>query len=319
MNIDVQFHGIELKADYKKSRITADSTGFTTILNSLVQKQFHEFGKRGTGNASSYSINYTHKGLIDLEFKTKPEEILELDRIVFHGEYFKPNDSNPLLILAQCGRFKFYPQRIDLKFDVSADFLPYSTINHHFVNDLITATASYQSWTSPEGARTWYAGVKRPQGYRISFYEAAKIHTGLPEGAHRVEVQLYGLEAQKFTDMYFADPTNEFVSRYMLYMLDKRISFREPSSDSNRARWQVCQWWQDITEGAGNFSEHTTVARRALDSNRITRLHQSINSRYDKLGLELFTKGLGRFLMDKRGVLQELFNQHPELNPAFGF
>lgn len=315
MNIDVQFHAIELKADYRKPRITTDSTTFVNLMTNLVQLPFHKFGKRGTGSKP----HYTHSGLIDLEFFRKPEETLELDRIVFHGEYFRPNDPNPARILAEAAKFNFYTQRIDLKFDLSADFVPYDVIHEHFRNDLVTSTAGYTPWTSPEGARLWYAGLKRPQGYRISFYEAGKIHTGLPAGAHRIEVQLSGLDAQKFAHGYLTTPTNNYMQQFMLYLLDKRISFREPSADTNKARWPVCQWWLDITAGAGNFSEHVTVARKALDSNKVKWLHQTLTAHYDRLGLDLFAQALGKLLMDKRQVLTEVYNLHAELDPAIAF
>lgn len=315
MKIDLQFHGIELKADYKKTRINAGSTTFDTFMENLVQLPFHKFHKRGTGNRP----NYTHNGLVDLEFRPKPEDTLELDRIVFHGEYFQPNDPNPARILAEAANFRFYPQRIDLKFDLSADFITYDVIHDHFRDDLVTSTAGYNSWRSPEGARLWYAGAKRPQGYRISFYESSKIHTGLPEGAHRIEVQLFGQDAQKFTGLYLANTTPEFLAQYMLYLLEKRISFREPSSDTNKARWQTCQWWLDITKGAGNFSEHITVARKALDNNRIKRMYETLTSSSDRLGLDLFSRSLGKLLMDKRQLLTEIYNLHPELDPAIAF
>lgn len=312
---ETQFHGIELKADYKNSRIALGSTEFQDLLENLVQASFDEYWKRGTGKAQ----NYTHQNHTDLEFFSKPEEPLFLDRVIFHGEYFSANEKSPKRILTQAAKFKFYPQRIDLKFDISSDFLPYSVIHEHFRDDKLTATAGYTPWTSPDGAKTWYVGTKQRNGFRASFYESAKIHTGMPEGAHRVEVQMFGAEAQKFTAQYLADPTDEFLSQYILYLLSKRVTFREPSSDTNRSRWAECRWWQDITRGAGAFSVHKAVARKVLDTNRVLRLYQTITSKFDTMGMDIFSEGLGQFLLSKPGVLSKIFTLYPMLNPSFGY
>lgn len=314
MNIDVQFHALELKSDYKRCRIKKGSTEFVNLLNEIVQLDFSEFEKRGTGAKP----HFTFRNLIDLEFLPKEGE-LELDRLVFHGEYFTPNDPNPARILSQIHKFNLYPQRIDLKFDVSADFVSFETIHEHFRDDNLTATASYTSWTSPEGAKTWYCGVKRPSGYLVSFYEAWKIHTGMPEGSHRIELQLRGAEAQKFVTAFMDDSSNELLEKFMLFYIEKRVTFRGLSNDTNKARWPVCKWWQAITEGAGNFSEHAPVARKALAANRIRRFHQTITGSFDKLGLELFALGLGMLLKEKPQVLAEVFNLYPALDPSFIF
>lgn len=300
MKLQTQFHGITLKADYNRTRPTFTSPAygsqappsndqFLAAVQSLTGLNWDQFSPVGTSTTAKKLV-YTYLRLIDLHLiagvTDEGTNTLQLDQVVIHGEAFRQLSPDAAAILAAADKLRFYPQRIDANFDLSADFLPFSTLNTQFLNDHLTSTSCYHSWTSSEAsaAKTWYVGKAQRNGYRVAFYEAAKIHPELPEGAWRVELQMFGNAAQEFCTIYLSQPSADTLTAYMLAQLKKRVSFRTKTADSNKARWPICAWWFQIVAGAGNFSEHKPVTRSISEEKRQRKLIERMKADLDRLG-----------------------------------
>lgn len=323
MKINAKHHGIALKYEYGsgtclpyiptdlmnpaefdclpdnvKSDIASYNDAFQQVISDISPVPFDQFTRLGTTRYRTYP-KFTYQGLIDIETRLSPWEyssdnlpMLELDRIEIHGEAFRlhPIDVNKLLKSAW--EHNFHEQRIDINFDISADFLPFETINHHFVNELLTANATRSPVTSNNKiggtARTWYVGSNAANGYRISFYESGKIHEELPDSSWRIECQLYGNAASDYAIAYYNNPTPRTTTAYLLQLLKKRITFRTPGSDSNKSRWAVPSWWSQIIAGAGTFSENKRVTLPIREANRRKRLQSDLKRLLDRSGLLMF-------------------------------
>lgn len=298
MKLQTQFHGITLKADYNRTRPTftgpeygspapPSNDQFLAAVKALTGLDWEQFGPTGTSTTAKKLV-YTYLRLIDLHLiagiTNEGASTLQLDRVEIHGEAFRQLSPDAAAILTNADKLRFYPQRIDVNFDLSADFLPFSTLHTQFLHDHLTTTSAYHSWTSVEGAKTWYAGKDNRNGYRVAFYEAAKIHPELPEEAWRVELQMFGNAAQEFCSIYLAKPSPETLTSYMLAQLKKRVSFRTQTADSNKARWPVCAWWLQIVAGAGNYSENKPVTKSISEEKRQRKLIERMKSDLDRLG-----------------------------------
>lgn len=324
MKIGVNWHGIELKSMPKVDRVEyfpgmeasikigkewdpdaeeyeyeGYNDAFLRTVTALSPVPFEEFIQKGTGKLR----DYTHQNFVILE--GLPIEMvscettypgIELDRVVLHGEAFRFLDVDPVKILTQAPDYNFRPQRIDLCFDVSADYLPYEVINDCFVFDLLTTRATYTPWTSKDGAKTWYCGTHQRDGYRFAFYEAAKIHSELPKGAWRIELQMYGSDSREFTELYLQDPTQEFLKAYVLQKLKARLKFRIKGNDTNKDRWKVPGWWTEIIKGAGNYSENKKVTKPVRAENKLAWLLQDHKKKSDSAGLDMYIKSIQDFL-----------------------
>lgn len=299
MKLSTQFHGITLKADYHSTRPTFTSplygataplnTQFLTTIKALTGLDWEQFNPAGTSTTPKRQV-YSYLRLIDLHLVTGVTEegatTLQLDSLQIHGEAFRQLSPDAAAILGAANKLRFYAQRIDINFDLSADFLPYSTLHTQFLHDHLTTTSAYHSWTSSEAktAKTWYVGKAQRNGYRVAFYEAAKVHPELPEGAWRVELQLFGNAAQEFSAVYLAKPSQDTLTSYMLAQIKKRVQFRNPTADSNKARWPVCAWWLQITAGAGNYSENRPVTKLISEERRQRKLIERMKADLDRLG-----------------------------------
>lgn len=322
MKLEARFHGITLKASYHHPRkrlhlikpeysdieqVLEDwgtdyeppcNAEFLEVIEDLTPLKFTDFTAIG-----SQKKDFTYRNLVNLETWIIPADeqsahtIHDLDRIEIKGEAFRFLAVDAQQILNYTRAHDFYEQRIDLNFDISADFLPFSVIDSHFKESNYTTAASCNSWTSQEGARTWYAGTYQRNGYRVAFYEAWKVHPELPAGSSRAEVQLFGKEAQTFAGIYSAAPTPETLTAYLLQKLKSRITFRTPATDSNKSRWPVPSWWTDIVAGAGNYSEHTPVTRKIRDADKVARFVRDYSTKVHRLGKDLAFDGLRQILL----------------------
>ena len=279
-----------------------DNDQFYRLVKDLFPITIEDFNHLGTSRKSWNKV-LSYNKLIDLHtvvLESTPDSIPNraLKRIVFHGEACRVFDLNYLNIFASLNMHRLYPQRIDLNIDVSADFAPFSKIEHHFRNDLLTKNSSYNSYTDAGGNRSWYVGGKPSDGqhgYRISFYESAKRHPELPKGSWRIELQMYGREAQIFVDNYISDPTQEFLDSYFRSKLKTRLQFRTESKDLNKSRWPITKWWAQVIAGAGNFSEHKKETMLIREGARENKLLQDMKSDYDRVGADMYYRVRSRF------------------------
>lgn len=222
-----------------------------------------------TPNARQWYQVYSFHKLLELKFKQDAAaETLTLTEITVNGRGCEIVPYRPEQITANAEQYGFRLVECHYNLDISPDVVNYSTVlqhlspdkrgftanatvapyqpkDEHYTSDVIpTAKSGYSKAPKSAGYR---AGDKGANGYSVAFYASAEVHTDLPAGTWRMEVQAAGTAARQL--MLEADK-----SAATLALISKRITFRSlDQTNKNRAERRITRWWSKIMQGAGSF------------------------------------------------------------------
>ena len=155
-------------------------------------------------------------------------------------ESYGNGDYEALFKLARSDPANIHITRLDIAFDDMTNVFDIDNICdevrlEHFVSRL----SKYQSIYSNAGNAVYFGSKKSNVFIRI--YDKASERGYDKSNFHwiRCELQLKDTNAKGFIDKL----TNSNLQILYLSVLKNYVSFRVPTSDSNKRRWPVCEWW----------------------------------------------------------------------------
>ncbi len=150
-------------------------------------------------------------------------------------------------------------KRIDLAYDDHEGFLDLDQLRQDYLDDHFTAKCRFDSLlrsrnrTKDIVGQTIYIGSKDSPVYVCIYDKAAEREFAQQDDRHwvRVEIRLSDARAARCVDLII-----DKQSPGVIYsgILANYCVFREPSADSNKSRWPVAPYWENLLNGARAIS-----------------------------------------------------------------
>lgn len=200
--------------------------------------------------------------------------------------------------------------RIDLAFDDFSGVIPLDTMENYAKNFWFTSRLScFSIEMSAKTLDPDHLGVNIYHGSRGSnvsfrFYDK-RVERARYDLDHwvRAEIQLRSGAALGFVQQFYNDCISEDSSvscpdnlgTIFSGIISHYVDYKEPSEDSNKARWTTCQWWSDFL---GECDSISLFSRRDREYNkkRMERYAYQQNHNHTKTMIEL--DGLGHYLTE---------------------
>lgn len=142
--------------------------------------------------------------------------------------------------------------RLDLAFDDFSGVVPLDKIAEYCDKGYYTSKLTeWKTFHSGRGSDRENVGLDVVHGSRdsnvmIRMYDKRVERNALEEFSHwvRLELQLRNEACEGVLNRLL---DGQFTTgRLFFSILGRYLQYREPSGDSNKARWSICQWWVDL-------------------------------------------------------------------------
>lgn len=260
------------KLDWFAFTADSDKYHFETILNTLNYDlvDFEEIPGRYFYNSGLTLGNYVNVYYNDFE-KVIHNGTSSTFNIVFTGQgctnLYNKNDKDIMSIFNKLYPFNIKVTRIDIAFDDFTGLLDFKVIEDKLkLSEYTSSKKSYNIVRSSNSnqenlGNTIYIGSARSTGSKGIFYarlydklaQYVQKNQELPEIAQKTGIwQRYEISYTKkkadsvYHSLLFDINYKNNVDKLYKDTFRNIIEFLERSSDTNKSRWKVCDWWEDF-------------------------------------------------------------------------